>query len=281
MLCMKDAWDPIGPLFGYQRIRNWREIVWMGPVKLSAITVFPQFLLDIKARLFKFQKRELMSFLLLIQLGICGMMSGASSGVPSNGLGYSAMQDTCVVDTFMCSGGLLYVGGDTIGNQGVFHFPEGVTELCTGVLQLNVTEVPFYPLYLDIDLCQGQNARFGNVTLGQSGYYELRLPSSISGACDTIVYLDLLVSRLGSPEFETVPDNGTGTGAIDLSITGEELSYQWSNGANTEDIDGLEAGLYTVTVANADGCDVVREVRVEQLEVFGVPQCIYAQRGWR
>ena len=50
--------------------------------------------------------------------------------------------------------------------------------------------------------------------------------------------------------------NGTATGEIDLSISGGTLpySFDWSNGATTEDISGLAAGTYTVVVTDALTC---------------------------
>jgi len=49
---------------------------------------------------------------------------------------------------------------------------------------------------------------------------------------------------------------GTATGSIDLSANScsVPLSYQWSNGATTQDISGLVAGSYTVTVTSSGGC---------------------------
>lgn len=47
-----------------------------------------------------------------------------------------------------------------------------------------------------------------------------------------------------------------GVGMIDLTVTGGELPYtfNWSNGASTEDISSLEVGSFTVTVTDASGC---------------------------
>ncbi|TAD93371.1 MAG: hypothetical protein EAY75_01095, partial [Bacteroidetes bacterium] len=50
--------------------------------------------------------------------------------------------------------------------------------------------------------------------------------------------------------------NGGSDGAIDLSVSGGvgPYTYLWSNGANTEDITGLAAGPYSVTVTDANSC---------------------------
>jgi SprB repeat len=54
----------------------------------------------------------------------------------------------------------------------------------------------------------------------------------------------------------TRPCLGLSNGAIDLKTTGVQ-SFLWSNGATTEDINGISAGTYTVTMTDAAGCSVV------------------------
>ena len=51
---------------------------------------------------------------------------------------------------------------------------------------------------------------------------------------------------------------GAADGAIDLTISGGVTPYSvsWSNGEMTEDIDSLEAGTYTYTVVDANGCEI-------------------------
>ncbi len=48
--------------------------------------------------------------------------------------------------------------------------------------------------------------------------------------------------------------NGETSGSIDLFSSGGISSYAWSNGATTEDIGGLSAGTYCVTVEDVDFC---------------------------
>jgi gliding motility-associated-like protein len=49
---------------------------------------------------------------------------------------------------------------------------------------------------------------------------------------------------------------GTNTGSIDLEVSSNypPLSYRWSNGDNGEDINGLQAGEYSVSVVDDVGC---------------------------
>ena len=55
---------------------------------------------------------------------------------------------------------------------------------------------------------------------------------------------------------QNVDCNGNANGAVFITVTGGTTNYtfNWSNGAVTEDITGLNGGAYTVTVTDANGC---------------------------
>ena len=65
---------------------------------------------------------------------------------------------------------------------------------------------------------------------------------------------------------------GTLDGTADLTITNGEAPYtiEWSNGAITEDITGLTAGNYTVTVTDNAGCERQKTVSINELPAFDV-----------
>jgi SprB repeat len=60
----------------------------------------------------------------------------------------------------------------------------------------------------------------------------------------------------GAGAITSVTCNGASDGAIDLTVSGGTPLYTflWSNGANTEDVTGLPAGVYTVTIIDNNSC---------------------------
>lgn len=65
------------------------------------------------------------------------------------------------------------------------------------------------------------------------------------------------------------PCNGLTVGTIDLTVTGASpFEFEWSNGAETEDVSNLSAGSYDVYVTNADGCQSSASFQVTEPNTF-------------
>ena len=61
-------------------------------------------------------------------------------------------------------------------------------------------------------------------------------------------------------------------GGIDLSVTGGTpgYTYSWNNGATTQDITGLQNGLYVATVTDANGCEQELPVQILDLSLIHI-----------
>ncbi len=81
----------------------------------------------------------------------------------------------------------------------------------------------------------------------------------------------LRVQSITSATFEcgyNISCNGASDGSINLTPDGGAscvaYSYNWSNGATTEDLSGLTAGTYSVTVTDANGCSTTASITLTE-----------------
>jgi outer membrane protein OmpA-like peptidoglycan-associated protein len=65
---------------------------------------------------------------------------------------------------------------------------------------------------------------------------------------------------------------GDKSGAIDIIVSGGvgPYSYKWSNGATTHDLDGVQAGKYTVQIADANGCSSSLSAEITQPALLNI-----------
>jgi hypothetical protein len=117
-----------------------------------------------------------------------------------------------------------------------------------------------------------------NQTYTQSDTYTLNLTNA--AGCDSIVTLNLTInnspSASGSSTGATF--HGATDGSVNLTVSGgaSPYSFNWSNGANTEDLNAVAAGSYTVTITDANNCSSTTSVTVNQppLALFNSPESI-------
>jgi hypothetical protein len=58
-------------------------------------------------------------------------------------------------------------------------------------------------------------------------------------------------------------EEGANDGFVEVTVPGGNVTYLWSNGATGNRIENLKAGMYTITITDANGCTSVQSILVE------------------
>ncbi|HXH19013.1 MAG TPA: T9SS type A sorting domain-containing protein, partial [Chitinophagales bacterium] len=99
------------------------------------------------------------------------------------------------------------------------------------------------------------------------GFYTVQV-TDLNG-CQANVIVQVLEPDALSIEDSTTHESAQGAndGAIDITVSGgtSPYDYRWSTGDTTEDLSGLPAGTYIVTVTDDNGCEISDTIEVEVL----------------
>jgi hypothetical protein len=185
-------------------------------------------------------------------------------------------------------------GATTEDISGLTAGPYSVTvtdaNACTANLNASITEPPALLLtetHVNVTTCGGTNGSIDLTVAGGTPPYSYAWSNGpttedISGlgiGTYTVTVTDahscsdqktVSITAPGAPTLgEThtnVSCNGGADGAVDLTVNGGTgpFTYAWSNGATTEDVSGLTAGPYNVTVTDANSCSAVLGVTITE-----------------
>lgn len=160
--------------------------------------------------------------------------------------------DVTVTDANGCS----FTGSyDIINNTGGFTLTELITDdVCTdsiGAIDLTVTggTAPY-------TFAWSNGATTGFITNVPAGTYTVDVTDATGCTVSGTYTVNNSSNGIAIAGTSTNENCGAGDGSIDISVTGgtAPYSYSWSNGATTEDIIGVGAGAYDVSVEDASGC---------------------------
>ncbi|MFM6934720.1 MAG: hypothetical protein ACKOXP_04700, partial [Flavobacteriales bacterium] len=107
-----------------------------------------------------------------------------------------------------------------------------------------------------------------------SGQYNVQVTDSV-GCTTPFSYTLTTVAMLQSNgAISHVSCNGQATGAINLTVIGGTIPYQfsWSNGSSSEDLTNLSAGTYSVNITDANGCNISNSFVISQAVAMQLSQ---------
>ncbi len=163
---------------------------------------------------------------------------------------------------------------------------DGADDIIAGAFDIIISDGGNFPPEIDnpIVLCPNTSYTIGNNTYDLTGLYTDTLTAS--NGCDSIVHTDLSFSTEIIPNImevnpamlETTLD---GSATANPSGGSPSYSYQWDNGATTQSIENVMAGIYCVTISDELGCTaedcveifflgaVVPQISSDNLACFG------------
>lgn len=163
----------------------------------------------------------------------------------------------------ICEGDSYTLGDDTYTQGGTFNSTLTTDKGCEIPVTLTLTVNETFESMSEIVICAGEDYDFEGQTYNQSGSYSASYKNA--SGCDSVYLLELVVNtEITSTEVIT-EDDGNNTGNITLTVDGGEApyTYVWSNGMSTKDIGQLTGGDYTVTITDANDCNIIKTYTVD------------------
>jgi gliding motility-associated-like protein len=161
---------------------------------------------------------------------------------------YNSIYDTiCSNSQYTFRDTLIYDSGKYLDTLTAYN---GADSIIT--LDLLVNHVD--SINLDTFICKDEAIMIGNESISEQGIYEFKLQNQYG--CDSLVIVDVEVSDMEINTVEIIPDYGCKSGAIKLSIVGNNPPYafNWSNGYTDKSITELTGGEYGVTISDRSNC---------------------------
>lgn len=159
------------------------------------------------------------------------------------------------INADICEGEMITIGNNVYSNSGTYLDTLINAAGCDSILQIEINTNNSV-VNLTADLCAEDTLIISNSLYFETGNYVDTLQNYLG--CDSIVHLDLTVWDALLMTDVTIVDanvNDEG-GAIypEFSTDSLLLTFLWSNGVTTPNLENVPSGEYQLTVTDANGC---------------------------
>jgi gliding motility-associated-like protein len=173
------------------------------------------------------------------------------------------------IDSTLCSGQSILINGQTFDQNnpsGSVILQGAAVNGCDSTINIELEFFPEASSFIDSTLCSGQSILINGQTFDQNNPSgTVILQGAAVNGCDSIINVHL---NFSNPVLTLSPSEGYGiynincadaaNGVIDAIVDGglPPYSFLWDNGATQQQLSGLTAGTYTVSVTDAAGCTI-------------------------
>lgn len=165
-------------------------------------------------------------------------------------------QSETFVSEQICDGESLTFGGQTFFESGEYEILLTSVETgCDSLVFLTLMSTAQIIVDQEMIICTGDSILVDNNYYSTPGDYVFEY--SLSDGCDSIVNLTLLnYQDISLVDTIVVNDDGSGSGIIAISLVGGSppFAFHWSHGSNTQNVQNLSAGVYSLTITDANNC---------------------------
>ncbi|MEM6770388.1 MAG: gliding motility-associated C-terminal domain-containing protein, partial [Bacteroidota bacterium] len=168
----------------------------------------------------------------------------------------SLLMDTLVRDTLnICSGDSVQIFGNFESTPGTYSATFERTSGCDSIQETLLVVNDTFRTVQTLSICAGDSTLiFGQFQSVPGPYFSV---VSATNGCDSTLQVNLEINQLTVQTAllsSACAGADAGAGEVIVSQGMAPYTYAWSNGDTTRQLTGVGAGVYTVTVTDANGC---------------------------
>jgi gliding motility-associated-like protein len=168
------------------------------------------------------------------------------------------------IDSLICTNQIIKINDSTFTKAGNYTvILRGRLGSCDTIVTVNLKAPIIIEQTLNKTICQGQNLRVGDSTFTKNGTYKVFISNTLCK--DTVITVNLRVTDLSvqTAAFNTCPNAPNGRITSSIKNGTPPYSYTWSNGETSANLSNLIAGIYTITVSDANNCTDTATVTIK------------------